>query len=129
MCWKMNVTDQAEWVKIAELSQLGDGEMIGAEICDRYVAAYKIDGALYATSGLCTHAFALLSDGFLENHVVECPLHGYCFDVRTGKSIGSARAPDLEVYPVRAHGGDVEVQIKRSSAESLGSTAGVPRSG
>ena len=106
------MTDNGEWVKIAEEAQLDQWDLIGAKVGDQYVAVYKVDGLLYATSGLCPHAFALLSDGFLEGYVVECPLHGYCFDVRTGRAQGSVATSDLEVFPVRRQGEHVEVQIK-----------------
>ena len=53
------------------------------------LALYHVGDAWFCTDNICTHAFALLTDGWLEGHVIECPLHGGQFDIRTGK--GQAR--------------------------------------
>ena len=37
--------------------------------------------------GLCTHGRALLSDGFLDDCILECPKHNGRFDVTTGQAV------------------------------------------
>jgi nitrite reductase/ring-hydroxylating ferredoxin subunit len=56
------------------------------------------DDELYAVDDSCTHQATPLSDGWVEGHVVECPLHESCFDLRTGKVTG----PPAKL-PVRTH--------------------------
>lgn len=56
------------------------------------------DDALYAIDDTCTHQATSLADGWVEGHVVECPLHESCFDLRTGAVVG----PPARV-PVRTH--------------------------
>lgn len=115
---------EGEWVKIADADLVAERGMVGAQVGDEYVAVYSVDGMLYATSDLCTHAWALLSDGFLDGHVVECPLHGACFDIRTGKGMAGPVGDDLTVYPVRCRGNDVEVQIAPRTSESADAASG-----
>jgi naphthalene 1,2-dioxygenase system ferredoxin subunit len=74
-----------------------------------------VDDAFYATDNVCTHAFALLSDGFLDGTVVECPLHGGQFDVTSGAAVLEPAECDLRSYPVRVVDGHIEVLIPARS--------------
>ena len=51
------------------------------------LALYNIDGEFYATDNFCPHRGAALSDGSVIGQVVECSLHGWQFDVRTGECL------------------------------------------
>lgn len=48
---------------------------------------YLLDGNYYALEDVCPHAYALLSQGFVDDGKVECPLHEALFDVRTGQCL------------------------------------------
>ncbi|MER2534338.1 MAG: Rieske 2Fe-2S domain-containing protein [Rhizobiaceae bacterium] len=50
------------------------------------VALVNVDGELHATSDLCPHARAPLSEGFVEGHWLVCPTHFAEFDVRSGEA-------------------------------------------
>ena len=78
---------------------------------DREIALYNVDGELYATDDICSHEEASLSDGELIGHVVECPLHGARFDVRTGKPLSLPAVVPVETFPVRVVDGKVEVEV------------------
>lgn len=99
------------WVAVAPASDIGPGEMAGFEIQDNRVVIYNINNVYYATDGVCTHQFALLSDGWLDGAVVECPLHGGQFDVTTGKALGGIVVCDLKTYKVREAAGLIEVLL------------------
>jgi nitrite reductase/ring-hydroxylating ferredoxin subunit len=99
------------WAKVALLSGIRTGEMQPVKVGDREVAIYNIDGEIYATDNVCTHAYTLLTDGYLEGDVVECPLHGGVFEVKTGKGLGPPIFCDLATYPVRVVGDEVQVKL------------------
>ena len=62
---------------------------------------YHLNGGEFrATSNVCTHEYAQVSDGFLEGGVVECPLHGGKFDVRTGQSFCDPSKISVRSYPM-----------------------------
>src|ERR1700738_81296 len=86
------------------------GEPLGVEAAGRAIALYDIDGNLFATDNICTHAYARLSDGWLDGELIECPLHAARFDVRTGKVLDPPATEDLKTYPVRVV--DDEIQVK-----------------
>jgi ethylbenzene dioxygenase ferredoxin subunit len=76
------------------------------------LAAFNIDGEIYCTSNVCTHNFAILTDGFFEADVVECPLHGGLFNVRTGAALQFPCEKSLRTYPVTALGEDLYIDVE-----------------
>jgi nitrite reductase/ring-hydroxylating ferredoxin subunit len=102
----------AEWVRVAAMGDVAEGGCIGVRVGEKDVAVYHLPGGEFrATDNICTHEYALLSDGWIENGCVECPLHAAQFDIRTGKAMSAPADEDLAVYPVKAEGGDLFVQI------------------
>ena len=71
------------------------------------VAVYNVDGEFYAIENSCPHRGAPLSEGSLCGHVVECWLHGWEFDVRTGNCL--TVADKVKTYEVRIEDGVVSV--------------------
>ena len=68
---------------------------------EKKIAVYRVKDAFYATDNVCPHAFALLTDGFVEGDTVECPLHGAIFHIPTGKCMAAPAESDLKTYPVK----------------------------
>jgi naphthalene 1,2-dioxygenase system ferredoxin subunit len=101
----------ANWRPIASSESIPEGEIHAATFDDKRIAVYNVNGTFYATDNVCSHAFALLSDGLLDDCVVECPLHNARFDVRTGAVLASPAERALECYPVRVNGDIVEVLL------------------
>jgi naphthalene 1,2-dioxygenase system ferredoxin subunit len=99
------------WVSVAKLDSVKPGDVVGVTLGEREIALYNIDGAIYATDNLCTHAFALLSQGWLDGDCIECPLHGGRFEVKTGKGLGPPINDDLKTYKVQMKGEDIQVLL------------------
>jgi nitrite reductase/ring-hydroxylating ferredoxin subunit len=100
-----------EWHRVAKASAVGKGQMTGGKVGEVEVAIYNVDGKLFATENICTHEYALLTDGMLEGCVVECPYHQGKFDVSNGKVVEAPPYTSLRTFPVRVTGDDVEVLI------------------
>jgi naphthalene 1,2-dioxygenase system ferredoxin subunit len=99
------------WVRVAGRGDISAGEVIGVEAVGHSIAIYDCDGELYATDNICTHAYACLSDGWLDGATIECPLHAARFDVRTGKVLDPPATEDLRTYPVRLVNDQVQVKL------------------
>jgi nitrite reductase/ring-hydroxylating ferredoxin subunit len=99
------------WVRAASRSELGQGEVIGVEVGGLSIALYDADGNLFATDNICTHAYARLSDGWLDGELIECPLHAARFDIRTGKVLDPPATIDLKTYPVRVVDDEIQVEL------------------
>lgn len=99
------------WVRIATTDAIADDDMIAVEIEGRQIAVYHVGDAFHATANICTHAYALLTDGFLDECIIECPLHAGRFDIRTGKALGPPVNRDLKVYRLKVEGDDILVEL------------------
>ncbi len=102
---------QEQWVTVASRSSLDEGDRVGVSVGDKQIALYNVAGEIYATDNVCTHAFAVLTDGWLDGIEIECPLHAGRFDVSTGKGLGPPIPCDLRTYKVRVVGDEVQVSI------------------
>jgi naphthalene 1,2-dioxygenase system ferredoxin subunit len=103
--------DEAGWVRAASRAELPPGEVLGVELAGRPIALYDVDGNVFATDNICTHAYARLSDGWLDGDLIECPLHAARFEVRTGKVLDPPATEDLKTYPVRIVDDEIEVKL------------------
>jgi nitrite reductase/ring-hydroxylating ferredoxin subunit len=101
----------SEWHVVAAIGDVDAGQMIAREIGATQIALYNVGGNIYATDNVCTHAYALLTDGWLDDAVVECPLHGGQFNVCTGKAICAPAEVNLRTYPVRIFEEQIEVLL------------------
>jgi naphthalene 1,2-dioxygenase system ferredoxin subunit len=99
------------WCRAADQAEVPEEDPLGVEVEGIPIALYRVDGAFHATSDVCTHGQALLSDGLLVGCTIECPLHNGRFDVRTGKALTSPVEIDLQVYPVRLEGDEIQVLL------------------
>lgn len=99
------------WHSVAKMSEVTDGEVIGVEVEGTPIAIYNLDGEYFATHNVCTHAFALLSDGYVDDGKVECPLHQGIFDIRSGKAEEGPVDEDLKTFTVKVEGDELFVQL------------------
>ena len=108
----LNKQASAGWVKVATQSELPPGSMICVEPAGDPIAVYHLeDGTICATEAICSHQYALLTDGLLEGDLVECPLHAAQFNVRTGEALSDPAEIDLKTYEVRVEGVDILVKL------------------
>ena len=103
--------DETSWVRAAGRGDLAEGEVLGVELAGRSIALYAADTGIFATDNICTHAYACLSDGWLDGEVIECPLHAARFDIRTGKVLGPPATEDLKTYPARVVGEEIQIRL------------------
>lgn len=99
------------WQRVASRTSIRDGAIVGVTLGDTPVALYNLGGRIYATHGICTHALALLADGWVEDGKVECPLHQGLFDIRTGRALCAPLETDLRTFAVKTEGDDVFVDL------------------
>jgi len=98
------------WQRVAALADLADDAAFATTLGNRRIALYRLDGKVYVLDDVCTHALALLSQGFIEDGAVECPLHGARFDIATGRCLSPPATVDLRTYAVRIEGDEVFVR-------------------
>jgi nitrite reductase/ring-hydroxylating ferredoxin subunit len=112
------MTDLADsnWTDAAAAEDLPNGGVKGVKLGEIHVALYRIGGDLHATSDVCTHEFALLSGGWVEDGIIECPLHGARFNIADGRCLGP-HGSDLRCFRVRVREGRIEVDLPQKSGK------------
>lgn len=99
---------------VAKTNEIPEDEAKQVRIGDLVLAIYNVEGTFYATDDTCTHAFASLADGYVEDGCIECPLHASRFEIATGKVLDLPATEDLNTYPVRVEGEDIYVEVSGS---------------
>ena len=103
------------WQRIASLSEIAVDAVLGVDVDGSRVALYRLANEVFATAGICTHAMALLSDGFVEDGNIECPLHQGQFDIRSGKALCAPATEDLRTYAVKLDGDEVLIDMEQQA--------------
>lgn len=98
-----------EYITVARVGDLQPGEMTYVDVGNTPVCLINLDGEYYALNDICTHEEASLSDGTIDGDIVECPLHGGCFEIRTGAPAAMPVVVPVETYDVRVVGDDIQV--------------------
>jgi len=102
-----------EFVEIAPVSELPNGERLFLEIEGKAIVIFNIAAQLFAIGDVCTHDDGPLGDGDLEGFNIVCPRHGAEFDVRTGKVMQMPAVVDIPAYPVRVMDGMIQVGVPK----------------
>ena len=84
------------------------GTLVEVEGMD--IAIFKRNDVYYAIGNVCSHQhFSMLHQGKIDGMTVECPMHGWTYDMRTGKAIvGDGKVP---TYTVKVVGDDVYIDL------------------
>jgi nitrite reductase/ring-hydroxylating ferredoxin subunit len=97
------------WHRVGVATDFADGVVREIRIGDRILAVGRADGELFCLDDWCPHAGASLAQGMLDDGVLVCPLHGYAYDVRTGRCEDDPTP--AATFPVREKDGEVEVEL------------------
>jgi 3-phenylpropionate/trans-cinnamate dioxygenase ferredoxin component len=107
--------ENCEFVSVAALEEITDGERLFVEIDGLPIVLFKIAGQLFAIADVCSHDDGPVGDGDLDGYEITCPRHGASFDVRTGKVISLPAIVDIPAYPTRVVDGEIEIGLPLKS--------------
>ena len=95
----------------AKTSQIEEDEAMQVIVDGKEVAIINLGGEYYAMDDICSHAYASMSDGYIEGDCIECPLHGAQFNIKTGKAETPPATVDLATYEVNVDGDSILVGL------------------
>jgi nitrite reductase/ring-hydroxylating ferredoxin subunit len=104
------------WIPIASTADCPGGQGNPFEVQGRHIAVFNLEGRFFATSNVCTHQFALMSDGYVEGEYIECPMHQGRFHIPTGCPQGVPVSEPLQTYPLRIQDGRIEINLTDETA-------------
>lgn len=87
-----------------------EGRVSKVLINEQWICLVQSNDILYAFDESCPHQGHPLVHGHCENGKIECPLHRYQFDLKTGQGHGLS----LQTYPVKEEDGKVYVAFKKN---------------
>jgi nitrite reductase/ring-hydroxylating ferredoxin subunit len=99
------------WIDAAAEHDVPDGECLGVLVQGVPVALVREGDKIFALHDLCTHGAARLSEGYVENGCIECPLHQGLFDLATGEPRSTPVTVAVKTYPVRCVDGRVLIGL------------------
>lgn len=105
------MTDDGRWVEACSEGDLALNNPLRVEIDGLALAIVKTDEGIFAVSDTCSHAQWSLSEGEVEDCMIECGLHGARFDLRTGVQSGPPATSPIPTYLTATADGTVRVQI------------------
>jgi len=98
----------AEFVKVANISDLPPGKVKSIAVGEKMIALCNVGGTFYALDNVCIHRGGPLGEGYLDGEKLECPWHGWQFEVKTGCVTFNPREK-IPTYEVKIEGSDVLV--------------------
>lgn len=99
---------------VTTLDQIPPGTAIGTVVDGAEVVIANCAGTLHALDNVCSHAYAHLHEGELDEDdcTITCPLHGAVFSLETGKPRTLPAVRPVAVYAVQLVGDDVQVAVR-----------------
>jgi 3-phenylpropionate/trans-cinnamate dioxygenase ferredoxin subunit len=110
---------------VCRTDEIAKGYMKAFSVAGEKIVVYHLQDGFYATQASCTHVFAPLANGKIDDACqVQCPFHRARFDIRTGEVIDWANFPPgiqvfnivrsekaLKTYKVSVRDGEVRVSV------------------
>lgn len=102
-----------EGIRVAATSDIPDGEAIKVEssvtgtVDD--IALFNDGGEFFALDDTCSHEDASLSEGWIEDGAVECPLHAGTFCLKDGAVLSMPATENVACHRVVVDGDDIRV--------------------
>ncbi|MGJ3509961.1 non-heme iron oxygenase ferredoxin subunit [Enemella sp. A6] len=111
----------AEPILVGLLSELPEDEVLVVDADDAGteddIAVFHSDG-VWAMTDLCSHGAAKLSEGWIENGLVECPLHGSEFCLRSGKPQTLPANVPVDTHRVEVRGDELWLHVGEPVTEN-----------
>lgn len=98
------------WKKIAEKDVIPGGKGKEFKVNDKHIAVFNQDG-YHALDGICVHQDGSIATGKLEGDVIECPLHFWHYNIKTGELLDYLKGVKLQTYKVEARNDGIYVDI------------------
>jgi naphthalene 1,2-dioxygenase system ferredoxin subunit len=99
------------WIDVAASDDLEEDDVIKIEAEGKAIALFLVEDVYYAIDDGCTHELASLSDGYLEDTVIECPLHQGAFCIKTGKALHAPAEKPVDTYEVEVRSDRIFIRL------------------
>jgi 3-phenylpropionate/trans-cinnamate dioxygenase ferredoxin subunit len=103
----------SEGITVAHVDEIPDGEAVKIDAASvgtvDDIAIFNDGGEFFALDDTCTHEQASLSEGYIEDGVVECALHAAKFCLKDGSVLSMPATEDVACHRVVIEGNDINL--------------------
>jgi nitrite reductase/ring-hydroxylating ferredoxin subunit len=101
----------AKRLELCNAADVAPGTALKIEIEDLALAVFNVGGEFFVTDDACTHGPGSLSEGYVEDDVVECNFHNGQFNIRTGEVVSPPCMVPVKTYPAMVVDGKVTIDV------------------
>ena len=98
-------------IKLCNAEEVAVGSALKVETGGLVLAVFNLGGEFYVTDDACTHGPGSLSEGFIEDDVVECNFHNGQFNIRTGAVVSPPCVVPVKTYRTLVEDGGVYIEV------------------
>ncbi|MGZ3347762.1 MAG: non-heme iron oxygenase ferredoxin subunit [Xanthobacteraceae bacterium] len=98
-------------IELCNTSDVDVGGALKVEKDDLILAVFNIDGEFFVTDDACTHGPGSLSEGYIEDEVVECNFHNGQFNIKTGEVVAPPCMIPVKTYRTVVEDGKVFIEV------------------
>jgi len=101
----------AKRIELCNTDEVAPGTALKVETGDLTLAVFNVNGEFFVTDDCCTHGPGSLSEGYLEDDIIECNFHNGQFNVRTGEVVSPPCMVPIKTYPALVIDGKVTIEV------------------
>ena len=102
----------ANRIDLCSTADVAPGNALKVEAGDLILAVFNVDGEFYVTDDTCTHGPGSLSEGYIEDEVVECNFHNGQFNIKTGAVVSPPCMIPIKTYRTVVEDGRVLIETE-----------------
>jgi glycine betaine catabolism B len=106
---------EGDFVKVAEAKDIHPSQMIAVEVNGEKVCLSNVNGKYFAIGNVCTHMGGPLSEGKLEEYIVQCPWHGSRFDIRSGEVVRPPAMRPEPTYEIKVENNNILIKKQKKA--------------
>jgi NAD(P)H-dependent nitrite reductase small subunit len=108
----LTASETEGYLRVCSLDELSENTGKRFYINETDIAVYKYKNKVYAVNNVCPHQrSALMYDGFIEDGHVVCPIHGWMFNLETGRT--PSGCGKIELYEAFVMNDNVYVKVEK----------------
>ena len=99
------------WIKVSSKDDIREGSGKELSINGQRIALFLSKSKYYAIEALCRHQDGSLAPGKVSGEIVECPLHFWHYNIRTGELLDYMDGIKLTTFPVEIRKNEIYLDV------------------
>src|ERR1700722_15714357 len=98
-------------IELCSTDEVAPGAALKVEIGDLALGVFNVGGPFFVPDDPCPHGPGSLSEGYIQDDVVECNFHNGQFNIRTGEVVSPPCMVPVKTYPAAVIDGKVTIEV------------------